>query len=100
MRKLRRTRSVYLGIFCLSLLASTLCFAQGMKMAPSKEPLEEDHDQPLKRELWFRHGRTVNDRPAAILLNRAVQQKKQMKARLAAEQAFGRFQPQVPGSAG
>jgi len=100
MRKLRRTRSVYLGIFCLSLLASTLCFAQGMKMAPGKEPLEEDHDQPLKRELWFRHGRTVNDRPAATLLNRAVQQKKQMKARLAAEQAFGRLQPQVPGSAG
>lgn len=67
-------RLVLILFLCASL------FAQGNRPAP--EPEGPNHDNPLARELWFRHGRVVPGKPgaAARLLRHAYQQKMKLRA--------------------
>jgi len=67
--------------FAMSLLlfVATLAFAQGAKVHPDLDPEDADADRPVERSEWFREGRQVQGKSTAELLNRAFQQRQQLR---------------------
>lgn len=67
-------------VFAAALCASASALAQGAKVRPEADSGDSDDDHPAEHRQWFREGRTVSGGSAAALLQRAYQQKLQLRA--------------------
>jgi large repetitive protein len=70
---------VRLPVLVCLLSCAAFSFAQSKRIHSEYGPLSGPN-QPLKRELWFRHGRVIPGQSSAALRYRAHQQKMQLRA--------------------
>jgi hypothetical protein len=83
-------RSNVLISLCL-MSSAWLAFGQGTRIRSEYGPLTgPGRDQPLKRELWFLHGRVIPGQSSAALRYRAHRQKMQLRAMRAANSRVAR----------
>src|SRR6266550_5410791 len=73
---------------CFLILGTVLAVSQGTRASAQHGRVDEpDKDQPERRAQWFMHGRVVPEESAALLRQRAHQQKMRLRGMRAARDA-------------